>query len=310
MQMALKPMQNLNAASRRRGVLLYLLAILFFAINDALGKWLVADYTVGEMLALRAVGAAFVLAPMAWRLDIALTDRRRLGLQILRILFMATDTLCFYYSTRTMPLADVMTFYMAAPVIITALSALVLGETVEPIRWAAVALGFVGVVVALQPSPDLFTTASPLALFGALMYALGQTTTRALRGVHWLHLVVWQFAGAGLIGAATMPFGYVTPGPLDIGLLFLLGVTAMMCFIFMTKALALTPASVLAPFQYTAILWAAVLGWLIWRDVPSPAVSLGNALDRRQRLCRVARGADAGADRRGGGGVGLSTGAR
>ena len=271
-------MPNINAASRRRGVLLYLLAIFFFAINDALGKWLVADYPVGEMLALRAVGAAFVLAPMAWRLRVNLSDRRRLGLQLARVPLMALDTFCFYYATRTMPLADVMTFYMAAPVIITALSALLLGEQVEPIRWAAIALGFVGVVVALQPSPDIFASASPIALFGALMYALGQTTTRALRGVHWLHLVVWQFAGAGLIGAATIPFGFVAPGPFDLGLLFLLGVTAMMCFIFMTKALALTPASALAPFQYTAILWATLLGWLIWRDAPSLAVALGNAL--------------------------------
>ena len=109
-----------------------------------------------------------------------------------------------------MPLADVMTFYMAAPVIITALSAAVLGEKVEPIRWAAIMLGFVGVLVALQPSPQIFATASPVALFGAAMYALGQTITRALRGVHWLHLVVWQFGGAGLIGAATLPFAWMS----------------------------------------------------------------------------------------------------
>ena len=271
-------MPHLNAASRRRGVILYLLAIFFFAINDALGKWLVADYPVGEMLALRAVGAAFVLAPLVWRLKVALSDRRRLGLQAVRILCMAVDTFCFYYATRTLPLADVMTFYMAAPIIITALSAFALGEEVEPIRWAAIAIGFVGVLVALQPSPHIFSSASPIALFGALMYGLGQTTTRALRGAHWLHLVVWQFAGAGLIGAATMPFAYVAPGLVDLALLFLLGVTAMTCFVFMTKALALTPASVLAPFQYTAILWATLLGWIVWRDVPSLAVALGNGL--------------------------------
>ena len=271
-------MPQINAASRRRGVILYLLAIFFFAINDALGKWLVADYPVGEMLALRAVGAAFVLAPMVWRLKIALSDRRRLGLQGFRILCMAVDTFCFYYATRTMPLADVMTFYMAAPIIITALSAFALGEEVEPIRWAAIAIGFVGVLVALQPSPHIFSSASPIALFGALMYGLGQTTTRALRGAHWLHLVVWQFAGAGLIGAATTPFAYVAPGPFDLALLFLLGVTAMTCFVFMTKALALTPASALAPFQYTAILWATLLGWIVWRDAPSLPIALGNGL--------------------------------
>ena len=265
-------------ASRRRGVVFYLLAIFFFALNDALGKWLVADYAVGQLLALRAVGAAIVLAPMAWRLKVDLTDTRQLLLQIARVLFMAVDTYCFYYATRTMPLADVMTFYMAAPIIITALSAALLGEEVEPLRWGAVAIGFVGVVIALKPSAAILSTASPLALLGAVMYGLGQTTTRALRGVHWLHLVVWQFGGAGLIGAATLPFAFVAPGPFDLLLMFLLGVVAMVCFVFMTKALALTPASVLAPFQYTAILWATALGWLVWRDGLSLAVAAGNAL--------------------------------
>ena len=120
--------------------------------------------------------------------------------------------------------------------------------------------------MALKPSAHMLSTASPFALLGATMYGLGQTITRALRGVHWLHLVVWQFGGAGLIGAATLPFAFVAPGPLDLALMFLLGVVSMVCFVFMTKALALTPASVLAPFQYTAILWATALGWLVWRD--------------------------------------------
>ena len=266
------------AAARARGVVFYLIAIFLFALNDAMGKWLVASYTVGQLLALRAVGAALLLAPMVWRWKVDLTDRRHLGLQALRILLMAGDTYCFFYATRTMPLADVMTFYMAAPLIITALSALALGEDVEPIRWAAVGLGFIGVLVALRPSAEIFATSSPLALLGAVMYGLGQTITRALRGVHWLHLIVWQFAGAGLIGAATLPFAFVTPSPADLALLFLLGVVAMVCFVFMTKALALTPASVLAPFQYTAILWATALGWLIWRDTPTPPILLGNAL--------------------------------
>src|SRR6202142_3557041 len=162
-----------------RGIALYLIAIFFFALNDALGKWLVADYGVGQLLMLRSVGSAFVLAPMIWRIGVSLRDGSHLGLQIVRILCMALDTFCFYYATRTMPLADVMTFYMAAPLMITALSAAVLREKVEPLRWLAGALGFLGVVIALRPSADILSTASPFALTGATMYALGQTITRA-----------------------------------------------------------------------------------------------------------------------------------
>ena len=267
-----------EAASRRRGVILFLLAIFFFALNDALGKWLVVDYAVGQLLVLRAVGAALVLAPMAWGLKANLLDARRPALQGARVLAMALDAGCFYYATRTMPLADVMTFYMAAPVIVTALSAVFLREEVEPLRWAAVLVGFVGVIVALRPTPDILSTASPIALLGATLYAIGQTITRALRGLHWLQLVVWQFGGAGAIGAATLPFVFKPPGPVDLMLTFLLGAVAMGCFVCMTRALALAPASVLAPLQYTAILWATALGWLIWGDGLSLHLIAGNGL--------------------------------
>ena len=98
----------------------------------------------------------------------------------LRVLLAAVDTFSFYYATRFMPLADVMTFYMATPLIVTALSAPLLGEKVERFRWIAVAIGFVGVVIALKPSPQMFSWAAPLALFGATMFALSQTITRQL----------------------------------------------------------------------------------------------------------------------------------
>ncbi len=85
-------------------------------------------------------------------------------LQVVRVLAMAGDTFAFYWATRSMPLADVMTFYMAAPLIMTALSAPLLGEKVERFRWIAVTIGFVGVLIALRPTPQLFSSASPIAL--------------------------------------------------------------------------------------------------------------------------------------------------
>ena len=118
----------------------------------------------------------------------------------------AVDTFAFYYATRTMPLADVMTFYMATPLITTAMSAVLLGENVERFRWIAVLVGFVGVLIALRPSPHMFSWGAPIALFGATSFALSQTLTRELRGIHWLPLVFWQFVGGALIGAATVPW--------------------------------------------------------------------------------------------------------
>jgi S-adenosylmethionine uptake transporter len=272
------------------GVVLYLVGVGLFSVNDALGKWLVADYGVGQLMMLRSIGAAVVLAPIVLALRVNLIDPRRAPLQILRIVISAVDTFSFYYATRFMPLADVMTFYMATPLIVTALSAPLLGEKVERFRWIAVFVGFGGVVIALRPSPQMFSWVAPLALFGATMFALSQTITRELRGVHWLPLVLWQFIGSGLIGAATVPWAWTTPSPFDVGLMFLVGVVSMICFIFITRALALARAAVLAPLQYSAILWAAIMGWLVWRDAPTLPIILGNAIIIGSGLFVAARG--------------------
>jgi S-adenosylmethionine uptake transporter len=271
-------MPSARPATPGLGVGLYLAGVFLFALNDALGKWLVADYGVGQLMMLRSVGAAFVLIPMALMLRPPMAAVEHKGLQVLRVLCMAADTFAFYWATRFMPLADVMTFYMASPLIVTALSAPLLGEKVERFRWIAVGIGFVGVVIALRPSPGMFSWASPIALIGATMFALGQTLTRKLRGSHWLQLTVWQFAGGGLIGAATIPFAWTTPNAFDLGLMALVGIVSMACFILITRALALARAAVLAPLQYSAILWAALMGWIVWRDAPSWPIILGNAV--------------------------------
>src|SRR6476646_1652212 len=272
------------------GVILYLAGIAMFAVNDALGKWLVADYGVGQLMLLRTLGAAVVLAPLVLSLRVKLIDPRRPGLQVLRVLCAAADTFAFYYATRYMPLADVMTFYMATPLIITALSAPLLGEKVERFRWIAVLVGFVGVLIALRPSPQMLSWAAPIALFGAIAYALSQTITRDLRGIHWVPLVLWQFVGTGLVGAATIPWAWTTPSLFDLGFMFLVGVVAMICIICVVRALGFARVAVLAPLQYTGLLWAAILGWLIWRDAPSLPIIVGNAIIIGSGLYVAARG--------------------
>jgi S-adenosylmethionine uptake transporter len=283
-------MPILRSGTAGLGVGLYLLGVGFFAINDALGKWLVKDYGVGQLMMLRSIGAVIVLAPMILKLRVNIIDPRQAPLQGLRVLIGAVDTFAFYYATRFMPLADVMTFYMATPLIVTALSAPLLGEKVERFRWIAVLVGFAGVIIALRPSPEMFSWAAPLALFGAVMFALSQTITRELRGVHWLPLVLWQFVGSGLIGAATVPFAWTAPTAFDVGLMALVGVVSMLCFICIVRALSLARAAVLAPLQYSAILWAAIMGWLVWRDAPTLPIIVGNAIIIGSGLYVAARG--------------------
>ena len=288
-------MPTLRSGTAGLGVGLYLLGVGLFAINDALGKWLVTDYGVGQLMMLRSIGAVIVLAPMILSLRVNLIDTRRAPLQAVRIVVAAVDTFAFYYATRFMPLADVMTFYMATPLIVTALSAPLLGEKVERFRWIAVLVGFVGVIIALRPSPQMFSFIAPLALFGAIMFALSQTITRELRGIHWAPLVLWQFVGSGLIGATTVPWAWTTPTAFDLGLMALVGAVSMLCFIFIVQALAMARAAVLAPLQYSAILWAALMGWLVWRDAPTLPILVGNAVIIGSGLYVAARGKMVGA---------------
>ncbi|HVI88221.1 MAG TPA: DMT family transporter [Dongiaceae bacterium] len=271
-------MSSSQTVNPGKGIALYLAGVLFFACNDALGKWLVADYGVGEILLLRAAGAVPILVIIAVLTRASLKIEGQWAMHILRVLAQAGDSFCFYYATRSMPLADVMTYYMAAPLIITALSPFLLGERVRLFRWSAVIVGFVGVLIALQPTGAAFSPAAVIALIGASLFGLSIVMTRKLRDAHWLPLVTWQFIGAGLIGAGASVLDWVTPGAFDLFLMFLVGIVAAACFVLITKAIAVAPASLLAPFQYSAILWAALLGWIIWHDAPTTHIVIGNCI--------------------------------
>lgn len=260
------------------GIALYIVGIFFFAVNDALAKWLVTDYSVGQLLFLRSVGAIAVLSPFLWRIRSSLLSKEDLGLKIARILFLSCDSFSFYIASKAMPLADVITFYLAAPLVVTALAAPVLNERVGLLRWTAVLVGFAGVVIAMQPTTAVFSSGALVACFGAISFGLSIVVTRKMKDPQWMPLVTLQFAGTGLIGAGVGAFAWVSPPPFDLFLMFFTGIVAMGCFACITKALALAPASVVSPFQYTSILWGVLLGYLVWGDVPTIGVVLGGAL--------------------------------
>ncbi|MBE7219938.1 MAG: DMT family transporter [Caulobacteraceae bacterium] len=267
-------------AAPRTGTAIFLfsLGIFFFAVNDALGKWLVGTYPVGEILLVRTGGAALFLAPMLLRHP----DSRRVPAQrwlhLLRILVMAGDTFAFYYATRSLPLADVMTFYLASPLFVTVLAVLFLRERIGLWRIGAVLLGFIGVIIALHPTGPTLSAGAIVALAGSLSFAAAMVITRRLRHAHWLTLVAGQFIGAGVIGAFISGFDWVVPSPRDAALMVIVGIVSMLCFLSINQALRLAQASALAPFQYTSIVWAVLLGWLIWGDLPTPAMCAGIAL--------------------------------
>ncbi len=258
------------------GIALMLGGIFLFAVNDALGKWLVATYTVGQVLLIRSAAALAILAPFVWREGLTpFRHAPRPGLQILRVIFSTLEVAGFYWAVAYLPLADVMTFYLAGPIYVTAISATLLRETVGWRRWSAVLIGFVGVMIALRPTAASWSGPALIALAGSICFAFLMIATRHLRGTTDTVLVTGQTLAALVFGAILAPFHWVTPGPLDLSLLALLGVVAMLAHVLVNRSLKLAPASVVVPYQYTMIVWAIVLGFLVFGDVPEPAMLIG-----------------------------------
>jgi drug/metabolite transporter (DMT)-like permease len=262
--------------SAAAGVGLMLTGVGLFALNDALGKWLLTTYSVGELLLIRSVAALVLLAPFireaGW---VAFTSAPRPGLQIARVILSTLEVAMFFWAVSYLPLADTVTFYLAGPIYVTALSVMLLGEKVGWRRWTAVLVGFGGVLLALRPSAATLTLPALIALTGSMFFACLMVATRLLRETSNTVLVAGQILGTLLFGALLAPFGWVTPSLRDFMLLSLFGVVSIVALACINYSLKLTAASVVAPYQYTLILWAVVLGYVVFGDVPDALTLVG-----------------------------------
>jgi drug/metabolite transporter (DMT)-like permease len=256
--------------------------ILLFAVNDTLGKWLVATYSVGQLMLVRSLAALVLLAPFIWRDRQAFASAPRWGMQTWRVVFATLDVACFYWAVADLPLANVMTYYLAGPIFVTAIAGSVLKEPVGWRRWTAVLIGFVGVVIALRPGlvalegPKLW--ASLIALAGSITFSLSMISTRTLRGTGATILITTQTVGALVFGAIAAPFTWIAPGAFDAALLALLGIVAMAAHLCINRSLVLAPASTVVPYQYTTIVWAVLFGYWVFGDVPDAAMLAGAAI--------------------------------
>lgn len=267
-----------NAANRRLGILVSLLGMLLFALNDTMGKWLVATYSVGQVLVIRSIAALVILVPLLWHNRTRLFPVERPWLQLARVAAASFEVFAFYYAVITLPLADVMTYWLAAPIYVAAASPWLLGERVGPWRWAAILLGFAGVVIALRPGEASFSLPILVSLVGSFMFAFMILGARMLRSTADGALVLWQTLGALVAGLATAHVGWVTPTPGDFALLSLLGIVAMLAHLLIARSLKLADAATVAPLQYTLLLWALIFGWLVFGDVPETAILAGGGL--------------------------------
>jgi drug/metabolite transporter (DMT)-like permease len=266
---------NDERSARLAGVALMLLSVFMFSFGDALGKFMVATYAVGQLLWLRACAALIVLAPAIWRHRADFMRLERPRLQLIRVMLSTLEVAAFFLATVYLPLADVVTYYLACPIFVTALSSIMLREQVGWRRWSAILIGFAGVVIALRPSAQTVSWPAMIALGGSLSFSILMLITRSLRATPDIVMATSQFVGTFLLGALMSPFGWVTPSPASLGLFAAAGVISVSALLCVNRSLKLAPASVVVPYQYSMIVWAVMFGLIVFGDVPSPATIAG-----------------------------------
>jgi drug/metabolite transporter (DMT)-like permease len=265
-------------SARLAGIALMLVSVGMFAFGDALGKLIVATYSVGQLLLLRAVAALIVLAPSIRQHRREFMRLERPWLQLFRVMLSTLEVAAFFLATVYLPLADVITYYLATPIFVTALSAIVLRERVGWRRWSAVVIGFCGVLIALRPSAQTVSWPAMIALAGCMAFAVLMLITRSLRATPDIVLASTQFMGTFAFGAVLAPFGWITPTLGSLSFFAVAGCFSVCALLCGNRSLKLAPASVVVPYQYSMIVWAVMFGYLVFGDVPSLATIAGAAI--------------------------------
>ncbi|BAT58269.1 EamA-like transporter family protein [Variibacter gotjawalensis] len=260
------------------GIALMMLGVFLYSLNDALGKYMLATYSVGQMLLIRASAALIVLSPFIWTQRAAFGTIPRPGLQLVRVFLSTAEVVMFFWAVTYLPLADTVTYYLAGPIYVTALSPILLREHVGWRRWTAVVIGFVGVIITLNPSPATLTLPAIIALFGSFFFAMLMIATRHLRGTPDIVMATSQIGATWVLAAFWAPIGWIAPTLVDMSLMALLGVVAVVAMMSVNRSLKLAPASVVVPYQYMLIVWAVILGYLVFNEVPKIHVIVGSLI--------------------------------
>jgi drug/metabolite transporter (DMT)-like permease len=262
------------------GMALGVLSYALFSLHDASIKWLVATIPVWQVLFVRsamvvagslAVGRGALVARL-----IATPMKRPL---LLRGALTLVAWLCYYSAARFLPLAQLLTLYFSSPILVTILAAPLLGERVPPVRWAAVGIGFAGVLVASDPLGVRVSFATGLVLLAAALWAYGIILMRriARRESSLLQMLTGNLVFMSLTGPLSA-FTWHAVGWRDLALLLAVGTCGGLGQFCLFEAARRAPAAVLATVEYSALLWAFLLGFAIWGDIPDAAVFMGAGL--------------------------------
>jgi drug/metabolite transporter (DMT)-like permease len=265
-----------------RGVLLLIAAVLLFACMDTATKYLAALYAVPLIMAVRyGVNLLLMVVILGPRQGRRLYQTQRTGLVILRASCLVVASLFLGWALQRMPVAETTAIIFLGPMLVVLVARPLLGETLSAVGWIAVLAGFAGVLLIVRPGTglDLIGVASlSVTVVATVAYNL---LSRILARTESTTAMLFFTALAGSIAFATLvPFslGGPTPTPWQLALLLSLGVIGGLGHFLFTAAFRYAPASLLAPINYLQLVWAGLLGWLVFRHVPDALTLVGMAI--------------------------------
>jgi drug/metabolite transporter (DMT)-like permease len=251
-----------------------------FSLHDASNKWLVATLPAWQILFFRSLFILTACLAVGRRklVEEALASPMKRPLA-LRAALTLTAWLCYYSAARYLPLAQMLTLYFSAPILITAMSAPLLGEKVTKLAWLSVLIGFCGVLVATDPFGVELSWPTLLVLIAACFWGYGVILMRQIARLErtLVQMLVSNLISA-LVAGTISAFTWVPMTPADTLLIVAVGVFGGGGQFLMFEAARRAPAVVMATVEYSALLWAFILGFLIWHDVPTIPVWTGAAL--------------------------------
>ncbi len=264
--------------NRVAGPGLMIVAMMIYAAHDAIAKHVSVSASIPQMLAIESLVSLALLAPwIARRGVVAIFNPPSRGLHALRAALLTADITMLFWSLSGAPLADVLTIYQAAPTLTMVLAVLLLRDPADRFVWIAAAMGVVGVVLVVQPGGAALSMFHLLAVAGMFAYAGVNLLARSLRDGGVVTIVAWQSVALMLASAPLLPFFWRPLSPAIVGLALAMGVLTAVGSLMVARALALAPAPRVMPLHYTIIVWAVLLGWLVWGDVPGP-MAIGGAV--------------------------------